>query len=114
MAYGAATWDWHRMHYDQNYARAVGLPDVVLDGQAQGTFFARAVVDWLGPTAFIRKLSFRMRAMLFPGDTVRCEGEVREVAEDGDACLVTITQTLKVGERLVGEADTIAHLPRGA
>jgi acyl dehydratase len=114
MAYGAATWDWHRMHYDQDYARALGLPDSVLDGQAQGAFFARAVMDWLGPTAFIRKLSFRMRAMVFPGDTIRCEGEVREVAEDGDASLVTIVQTLKVGERLVGEADTLVRLPGGA
>lgn len=114
MAYGAATWDWHRMHYDQGHARALGLPDAVLDGQAQGAFFARAVMDWLGPTAFIRKLSFRMRAMVFPGDTIRCEGEVREVAEDGDASLVTIVQTLKVGERLVGEADTLVRLPGGA
>jgi acyl dehydratase len=114
MAYGAATWDWHRMHYDQDYARALGLPDPVLDGQAQGAFFARAVMDWLGPTAFIRKLSFRMRAMVFPGDTIRCEGEVREVAEDGDASLVAIVQTLKVGERLVGEADTLVRLPTGA
>ncbi len=114
MAYGAATWDWHRMHYDQDYARAVGLPDAVLDGQAQGAFFARAVMDWLGPTAFICKLSFRMRTMVFPGDTIRCEGEVREVAVDGDANLVTIAQTLKVGERLVGEADTVVRLPRGA
>ena len=112
--YGAATWDWHRMHYDQDYARALGFPGAVLDGQAQGAFFARAVMDWLGPTAFIRKLSFRMRAMVFPGDTIRCEGEVGEVADDGDACLVTIAQTLKVGKRLVVEADTIVRLPRGA
>ena len=114
MAYGAATWDWHRMHYDQDYARAVGLPAAVLDGQAQGAFFARAVMDWLGPTAFICKLSFRMRTMVFPGDIMRCEGEVREVAEDGDANLVTIAQTLKVGERLVGEADIVVRLPRGS
>ncbi len=114
MAYGAATWDWHRMHYDQDYARALGFPAPVLDGQAQGAFFARAVMDWLGPTAFIRKLSFRMRAMVFPGDTIRCEGQVREMADDGDANLFTITQTLKVGECLVGEADTVVRLPRGA
>ncbi len=114
MAYGAATWDWHRMHYDQEYARALGFPDAVLDGQAQGAFFARAIMDWLGPMAFICKLSFRMRAMVLPGDTIRCEGEVREVAGDGDASLVTIAQTLKVGERLVGEADSVVRVPRAA
>ena len=39
---------------------------------------------------------------------------MRSVAEDGDANLVTIAQTLKVGERLVGEADTVVRLPGGA
>ena len=24
MAYGAATWDWHRLHYDQRYVEAHG------------------------------------------------------------------------------------------
>ena len=112
MAYGAATWDWHRMHYDQDYARALGFPGAVLDGQVQGAFFARAVMDWLGPAAFIRRLSFRMRAMIFAGDTIRCEGEVREVAGDGAADRIILAQTLKVAGRLAGEADTVVRLPR--
>ncbi len=124
MAYGAATWDWHRMHYDREFAQGFGLPGPVLDGQAQGAFFARAVIDWLGPRAFIRRLSFQMRAMIFAGDTIRCEGVVREVADvdaDGDgaghgdrAALITLDQTLKAGERLAGKAETEIWLPEGA
>jgi acyl dehydratase len=106
MAYGAATWDWHRMHYDGDYARALGLPGPMLDGQAQGAFFARAVIDWLGPSAFIRRLSFQMRAMVFPGDTIRCGGVVREVSAEGGAALITLDQTINVGERLAGKAET--------
>ena len=106
MAYGAATWDWHRMHYDGDYVRALGLPGPMLDGQAQGAFFARAVMDWLGPRAFICRLSFQMRAMIFPGDTIRCEGVVRGVSEEDGAALITLDQTINVGERLAGKAET--------
>ena len=105
MAYGAATWDWHRMHYDQDFARSLGMPGPVLDGQVQGAFFARAVMDWLGPGAFIRKLSFRMRAMIAPGDVIRCEGVVRSVDEDDGAVLLTIDQTMRVGDRVAGDTE---------
>ncbi len=106
MAYGASTWDWHRMHYDSDYARAHGLPGVVLDGQAYGAYFASAAMGWLGPRAFIRKLSFKMRSMTVPGDTLRCEGEVTAV--EGDT--ITVSQRLMVDDRLAAEATTEIHV----
>lgn len=111
MAYGAATWDWHRLHYDGDYARAQGLPGVVLDGQALGAVFARAVMDWLGPRAFVRKLSFRMRAMVRPGDTLRCEGEVTSVETRDGATIVGVSQRIMVGDRLAADAETEVRLP---
>lgn len=111
MAYGAATWDWHRLHYDQDYARGLGLPNVVLDGQAFGAFFARGAIDWLGPSAFIRRLNFKMRAMVFPGDTICCAGEVTAVEARDGAAIVTLSQTLTVGDRLAAEAVTELRLP---
>ena len=104
MAYGAATWDWHRLHYDREYARSLGLPEIVLDGQAMGALFAGALITWLGPRAFIRKLSFRLRAMVFPGDTLRCAGEVTAVEATDDAVIVTVSQRLQVGDRLAADA----------
>jgi acyl dehydratase len=114
MAYGAATWDWHRMHYDGDYVRSLGLPGPMLDGQAQGAFFARAVMDWLGPRAFIRRLSFRMRAMIFPGDTIMVEGVVREATRSGGDVVIVLDQTIKVGERLAGTAETEVTLRDGS
>ncbi len=111
MAYGAATWDWHRMHYDADYARAQGLPGVVLDGQAMGALFARAVTTWLGPQAFIRKLSFRMRGMVSPGDTLRCEGEVTAAEALDDAAIVTVALRLKTGDTLAADATTEIRIP---
>ena len=110
MSYGAATWDWHRMHYDDAYAREQGLPGVVLDGQAFGAYLAMAVTGWLGPRAFVRKLSFRMRAMVRPGDTIRCVGEVTAVHSEDGADIVTLALRLMVGDRLAADGTTEVRL----
>ena len=112
VAYGAATWDWHRLHYDLEYAKAADLPNVVLDGQVYGALFARHALDWLGPGAFVARLSFRMRAMSFAGETLRAEGQVTDVRPGPDGALVALAQRLKVGDRLVAEGTIEVRLPR--
>lgn len=102
MAYGAATWDWHKMHYDDAFARGQGLPGVVLDGQAMGAIFARALTDGFGPGAFVSKLSFRLRAMVAPGDVLRCEGEVTSVEDN----IIGLTQRITAGGRIAAEATS--------
>lgn len=84
VAYGGATWDWHRMHYDAGWARTAGVPSPVVDGQQLGALLAEAVQDWLGPQARLRRLGFRFAAPVFAGDTVRCTGTVTDVREASD------------------------------
>ena len=112
MAYGAATWDWHRLHYDLDYARSVKLANVVVDGQALGAVCTKPPLDWLGPRAFIQKLTLKYRAMVFAGDTVRGEGEIRAIHAEGDHDVVSVAQRLSVGDRLVAEARVEVRLPR--
>lgn len=107
VAYGAATWDWHRLHYDLEYARARNLPGPIIDGQAFGALFARAALRWAGPRAFLWKMTLRMKSMAFAGDTLRAEGEVTAV-EDG---VVTLAQRLSRGGQIVAEATTRIRLP---
>jgi acyl dehydratase len=106
VAYGAATWDWNRMHYDVEHARSMKLPNPVIDGQAFGALLARAALDWAGPRAFVKRLSFKMKSMAFAGDTLRAEGEVTAV-RDGVAVLA---QRLTSAGRLVAEAATEIQL----
>jgi acyl dehydratase len=112
MAYGAATWDWHRLHYDLEYARSVKLPNVLVDGQALGAVFAKPVLDWLGPRAFIQKLSLKYRAMVFAGDTVHGAGEISAIRAEGDHHVVSVAQRLSVAGRVVAEASVEVRLPR--
>jgi hydroxyacyl-ACP dehydratase HTD2-like protein with hotdog domain len=105
-AYGAATWDWHRLHYDAGFARSKGLPAPVIDGQMYGALLARAAMNWAGPRAFIKKMSFRMRAMSFAGDALCAEGEVVSVENQ----TVTLKQTLLKDGKVVAEASTEIRL----
>jgi acyl dehydratase len=107
VAYAGATWDWHRLHYDQSYATERGLPAPVVDGQLLGALLAEQVQDHYGPDAFITEMQFRFAAMVFAGDTVTIHAE--ETGRDGD--VVTVLQTLTVGERVcIKDAVTRARV----
>jgi acyl dehydratase len=107
VAYGAATWDWHRLHYDADYARSRQLPGVIVDGQAFGALLARAALDWAGPRAFLARMSLRMKSMAFAGDTLRAEGAVSEIKGN----VVVLSQRLMNAERVAAEARTEIRLP---
>ncbi|HUQ75230.1 MAG TPA: MaoC/PaaZ C-terminal domain-containing protein [Burkholderiales bacterium] len=105
-AYGAATWDWHRMHYDAELVRSKGFAAPVIDGQMYGALFARVAMQWAGPRAFIMRMSLRMKSMAFAGDTLRAEGSVTEV----EGNVVVVSQTLTNAGRVCAEATTRIRL----
>jgi acyl dehydratase len=114
MAYGASTWDFVRLHYDFDYARERGFSAPIVDGQMVGGFLAQLIQDWAGPDAFLRKLSFRNRAMSFPGDAVVCSGVVVRSYTEGDDNLVDCDLWVdnQRGERVVDPASATVLLPR--
>ncbi|HJU09298.1 MAG TPA: hypothetical protein VJ728_00400, partial [Candidatus Binataceae bacterium] len=64
-----------------------------------------ALLDWLGPRAFLRKLNFRLRAMVFAGDTVRCDGELTGLTDVGESRLISVAHRVCVGSRLVADGS---------
>jgi len=104
VAYGAATWDWHRLHYDKAHAQSKQLPGVLIDGQAFGAIFAREAMRWAGPTAFIQRMGLKMKSMAFAGDRLVARGHVTAIDERAGLWVVEIDQQLMCGERLVAQA----------
>lgn len=105
-AYGAATWDWHRMHYDAELARSKGFAAPVIDGQMYGALFARLAMGWAGPRAFVTKMSLRMKSMAFAGDTLRAEGSVTFVNDKS----VVLEQRLMRDARVIAECTSSLSL----
>ena len=103
VAYGAATWDWHRLHYDAEHALRAGMRAPVVDGQMLGALLADQVLRALRPGDRLTRLHYRNRAPVFPGDVIRCQAVVSRV----DADRVEVEQTIRVG-------DTVVVAPAGA
>lgn len=113
MAYGAATWDFIRLHYDADYAREYGFEAPFVDGQMMGGFLTQHVQDWAGPGAFLRKLAFRNRVMAYPGDTLTCRGLVTDVSstEEGGMVECDLWMENQRGEKVVDPANALVRFP---
>ena len=117
MAYGAATWDFIRLHYDADYARELGFEAPFVDGQMLGGFLTQLVQDWAGPGAFLRKLAFRNRVMAYPGDSLTCLGVVTscsiEERDNHEAGLVECNLWVENqrGDKVVEPATALIRFP---
>ena len=113
MAYGAATWDFIRLHYDADYARELGFEAPFVDGQMMGGFLTQHVQDWAGPGAFLRKLAFRNRVRAYPGDSLTCHGVVTDVSstEEGGMVECDLWMENQRGEKVVDPASALLRFP---
>ena len=113
MAYGAATWDFVRLHYDADYVREMGFDAPFVDGQMIGGFLTQLVQDWAGPDAFLRKLSFRNRVMVYPGDSLTCRGVVIDISttEEGGMVECNLWVDNQRNEKVVAPSVALIRFP---
>ncbi|WP_420625997.1 hypothetical protein [Candidatus Poriferisodalis sp.] len=97
VAYGAATWDWHRLHYDPAHALRLGAPAPLVDGQMLGALLVECVLRCAGPAARLTRLAYRNRAPVRAGEAVSCSGTIATVDDAGFSVDMAVT----VGDRLV-------------
>ena len=107
--YSAATWNPHRIHYDADYARLEGHPDIIVHGPLQGAWLSQYVTDWAGPAGRIVSLSWQNRASALPETDYELHGVVTET--DGDVVSLRVWEQSVEGVVLMpGEA--CVRLPR--
>lgn len=97
VAYGAATWDWHRLHYDEAHARRLGAPAPLVDGQMLGALLAECVLRAAGSGARLVRLAYRNRSPVHAGETVTCSGTIATSDDAG----FSVDLSVSVGDRLV-------------
>ncbi|WP_420444543.1 hypothetical protein [Candidatus Poriferisodalis sp.] len=96
VAYGAATWDWHRLHYDLAFAQRLGAPAPLVDGQMLGALLAECVLRYAGAGARLTRLAYRNRTPVLAGNTVSCTGTIATVDDAGFSVDLSVT----VGDRI--------------
>lgn len=111
VAYGGATWDWHRLHYDRDYAQDCSVERPVIDGQMYGAVFAKAISSWLGPRIFIQKLDIKYCSLAYAGDTLTVEGQVVELEIVDDYGLISVAHLLKREGDTVSKARSVVRVP---
>lgn len=78
-----ASRDYQDVHHDKDAARALGSPDIFMNILTTNGLVGRFVTDWAGPAARLRKVSIRLGAPNYPGDTMTLTGTVVAVDEAG-------------------------------
>ena len=110
-----ASRDWRPMHHDHDFAvNRNGTRDIFLNTPNQAAWFERYVTDWTGPTGRLGRMKFRMKASVFPGDTMVLSGVVEGVDTDTAGCgWVSLLVTLSVDGETKTDCSVRVAVPTG-
>jgi len=111
--YAGASLDRNPIHWDERFARAVGLPDVIAHGMFTMGAGATVVGDWAGDAGRVVDYGTRFtKPVVVPHDSgadVVFAGVVKKV--DADAGLVTVELRATCGDdKVLGRALAVVHL----
>jgi acyl dehydratase len=79
--YACGSGDFAQIHMDDEHARSVGLPGVIMHGMMSMAFLAQLMTDWLGDVEALKNLDVRFLGIVRPGDVLTCTGKVVERTE---------------------------------
>lgn len=111
--YAGASGDFNPIHWNQRFAQAVGLPDVIAHGMLTMATAGRVVTDWVGDPGAVVEYGVRFtRPVVVPDDdagaTVEISGTVAEKRDDGTV-RVDLTATFD-GSTVLGKAQAVVRL----
>ena len=95
--YAGASGDFYQIHYDQDFARSVGLPGVILHGLLKAAFLGQLVTDWLGDRGTLKAFEVSYRGIDVPGKPYRCRGRITKV--DGNAAELEVWGEDEAGQK---------------
>lgn len=114
MRWSAATENWHRIHYDQQFARDIdGLPAVLVNGSWKQQVLCQYIKDFAGRDGWMWRIRFEFRDLDVVGSTIVAGGRVEERAELGGLgyarCSIYLTN---LEDRITTRGVAIAVLPK--
>ena len=111
--YAGASGDFNPIHWNQRFAQAVGLPDVIAHGMLTMASAGRVVTDWVGDPGAVVEYGVRFtRPVVVPDDDRGARVEITaSVAEKRDDNLVRVDITAKFDDATVlGKAQAVVRL----
>jgi len=112
--YAGASGDFNPIHWNQRFAQAVGLPDVIAHGMLTMASAGRVVTDWVGDPGAVVEYGVRFtRPVVVPDDDRGATLEITAVVGDkreDNLVRVDITATFD-GATVLGKAQALVRLP---
>jgi len=111
--YAGASLDRNPIHWDDRFARSVGLPDVIAHGMFTMGAAVNVVSDWVGDAGRVVDYGVRFtRPVVVPHDSgadVEVTGVVKAVDEQAKRATVELTATCG-GDKVLGRALAVVAL----
>ena len=101
-----ASGDHNPVHLDRDFARRIGMPDVIAHGMLGMAWLGRLLTRW-APQSRLRRFDVRFQGVTHLGDAIRCTGRVVGTIElHGESCVrIEVKSTNQHGQTLIaGEA----------
>ena len=109
--YSAVTWNPHRIHFDEPYAREEGHDGLAVHSHLRAALALRCVTEGLGPQWHVAKFAYRLRKPVYaPADLTYT---ARVTAVEADGMTLELTEQHPSGD--VGFEGTVSvSRPAGA
>jgi len=74
--WACARGNYHPIHYDKDFSRKEGNPDVLVHGPLKLGLMDRMIREWIGEHGELKKIGCTYRAVDVPGNVLICKGKV--------------------------------------
>jgi acyl dehydratase len=110
--YAGASGDFNRIHWDEPFAKSVGLPDVIAHGMYTMAQGGRFVTDWVGDPGAVVDYGVRFSSMVVVPYDDAAEIEISGVVEDklDDNAVVVALTARSAGQKVLTRAKATVRL----
>ncbi|HET6966632.1 MAG TPA: MaoC family dehydratase [Ornithinibacter sp.] len=112
VGYANASLDQNPIHQDEEFARSVGLPDVIAHGMWTMAASGTVVADWAGDSGRVVEFGTRFtKPVVVPvtGNEIVVQGVVKAVDAETGRVTVDVTTTCG-GEKVLGRCVAVVRL----
>jgi acyl dehydratase len=110
--YAGASGDFNPIHWNENFAKSVGLPDVIAHGMYTMAEGGRFVTDWAGDPGAVLDYGVRFSSMVVVPDDEGAEIEISgKIESKGEDNTVVVALTARcAGEKVLTRAKATVRL----
>lgn len=100
--FSAITWNPHRIHYDRDYARTEGYPDMLVAGPHQAALLAQMLSDYARSCGGrVESMSVRHRSPAYCSQVLELEAVVIRAEAETEGCRVEADLRIRAADSLV-------------